>query len=154
MHAIVRMSLESGGFAAIGSVLCYLLFGDKSKGFDYHSLFIMIIWASICFTPIGYNWYPYLDTVVPGTEMSAVLMKVTMDQLIMAPILTLCFWFYSTFAATFEVGKAMTAAKKNTLNTLLSTWMYWPLVQLINIAFVPSESKVSVYYFSRKLVHL
>eukprot|EP01084_Bolivina_argentea_P245050 410377_1 len=137
------MALESALFSAIGSVLCYVLFGERKRGFDYMNLAVMISWACVGFTPIAYNWYPFLEEVSPGNELSNVLIKVAMDQLIMSPIFVVLFWLYSTFLATLDTNAAINTMKSRTKNTLLTNWMYWPLVQLINIGFVSDLYKIT-----------
>merc|ERR1712154_68864 len=70
--------------------------------------------------------------------------KVLMDQFIFSPMLLGVFWFHSTFLSTLNVNKSIDAISKNIISSLISNWCYWPLVQFVNIGYIPNEYKVLV----------
>mmetsp|Transcript_9081 Transcript_9081/g.14804 ORF Transcript_9081/g.14804 Transcript_9081/m.14804 type:complete len:198 (+) Transcript_9081:41-634(+) len=142
---MISTGLESGMFALIGAVLCQSLFGEKGKGWDYMQFFSMITFSALIWCPPAFYWYPYLESLFPGNDDKMnIVYKVLLDQLVFSPLVLAAFWFHSTFLSTLDLNASVAAIPQNLLSSLVTNWVYWPFVQVINIAFVPVQHKVLV----------
>lgn len=101
------------------------------------------------FAPTAFYWYPYLESLFPGTDDNMmILYKLLMDQFIYSPLLLCSFWFHATFISTFDINKSVSAISQNVMGSLISNWCYWPFVQIINIGYMPDQYKVLVINFA------
>merc|ERR1719411_1773872 len=101
-------------------------------------------YSAFCFGPTAFYWYPFIESMFPGSDAMSLCIKVLMDQIIYSPVLLSWFWFHSTFLSTMDINQSIAAIPKNVMASLISSWCYWPLVQIANIGYVPAEYQVLV----------
>eukprot|EP01084_Bolivina_argentea_P038980 72049_1 len=144
MHPLVGMSLECGFFAGVGSILNDLIISNNEKRFDFINFIIMTTWSSICFAPLAFCWYPYLEYLYPNNNIYSICIKLLMDQLLFSPILSCSFEFHSGLMMELNLNGAIISMKNNTIKSLITTWIYWPFVQIINIGYIPEKYQILV----------
>jgi len=100
--------------------------------------------ATFLFAPLTHNWYNILQAKFPGESMSAVVKRVSLDQTLYATFIL------STLYGTTAImeGKGVQGAQRriedNIVDTLKANWLIWPAVQLVNMKFVPLNSRILV----------
>ncbi|CAH8545956.1 unnamed protein product [Schistosoma turkestanicum] len=97
---------------------------------------------------IYYNW---LDKVFSGVSMMTVAKKVVLDEVLIGPISLVIFFFYNGFCDTFTVAGAVERCRQSFISAYLSDLAYWPVLQTINFAFVPSSYRVLYVIFFTSL---
>ncbi|XP_064599012.1 mpv17-like protein isoform X2 [Liolophura sinensis] len=90
--------------------------------------------------PLVYSWLRLAEFVCPGRAVMSIVKKVVSEQLLFAPVALTTFYTASSF---LEGKKDIFAeAKAKFLPTYKTGLTYWPIVQTINFAFVPTDKKV------------
>ncbi|CAK0744581.1 hypothetical protein CVIRNUC_001559 [Coccomyxa viridis] len=94
--------------------------------------------------PIADTWFTFLEhNVFPKTptSMTAVLSKMAADQLIMAPIFLIVFFFA---VKTLEglPHKLPEVLREQYLKTVLVGYLLWPLAHIINFKFIPTDLRI------------
>ncbi|CAH8864435.1 unnamed protein product [Trichobilharzia szidati] len=89
-----------------------------------------------------YIYYSWLDKVLVGASLSVVVKKVLLDELFLGPISLVIFFTYNGFCDTFTVAGAMDRCYHSFIPGYLSDLAFWPLLQSINFAFVPTAYRV------------
>lgn len=76
-----------------------------------------------------------------SSSMQAVLAKMALDQLIMAPIFLVLF-FFATKTLEGQPHKLMETLREKYLKTVLYGYIIWPLAHIINFKFVPNDLRI------------
>jgi protein Mpv17 len=73
--------------------------------------------------------------------MVAVLMKMGLDQTLMAPLMTMVF-FAAMKALEGKPGEAVSEVQTKLQPTMMANWMVWPLAHVVNFALVPPAQRI------------
>jgi hypothetical protein len=101
-------------------------------------------WAALVFAPLAYLWYWFLDSNFSSEALAQVLIKVALDQLPWSVFINALFFFVMSLLERKTFRQAAKRVQESLWSTLLSSWLVWPAVQLVNLGFVPRLYQVSV----------
>ena len=104
----------------------------------------MQIFSGLVYAPAAHYWFGFLGSHFPGTTLSAIASKVFLDQTIFASIFLPALFFYTSFTSTLSVEKACAHVSKSIVDVMLMNWCFWPLVQVVNLGFVPTHFQVLI----------
>lgn len=101
-------------------------------------------WATFIVSPLGHYWFNFLDAnVFPATPTApyAIVAKMACDQLLMTPLLTLAFFMgMKTMEGAPE--QAIPTVKEKLWPSLKANWVVWPVLHIINFAFIPTSQRI------------
>eukprot|EP01136_Pigoraptor_vietnamica_P007370 Opistho-1_new@2633 len=93
--------------------------------------------------PVHHHWYSFIDRRLPSQSLSNVVKKVAADQAVFAPFCILSFF---GGVATLE-GRTPQETREEVGRKFWPTYKVdcaiWPLAQLLNFYFVPSQLRVA-----------
>ena len=116
----------------------------------------------VIFGPMVVQWYRLLERSIrfPGRPNIEIVGRVAADQLIFTPVNMLCFfsgltllevdwplliWYtYGMLIFYDQGGSVEEKLKSSYTSTLLTNWMVWPAVQLVNFKLVPLNHRLLV----------
>mmetsp|Transcript_25440 Transcript_25440/g.55236 ORF Transcript_25440/g.55236 Transcript_25440/m.55236 type:complete len:232 (+) Transcript_25440:122-817(+) len=104
----------------------------------------LCFWAAFFGTPLGHYWFLFLDrSIMPAAPTSplAVALKLLLDQLLMAP-LGMSLFFLGIKCLEGRPALAWADWRAKIGPGLTANYMLWPLVNLVNFRFVPSEQRI------------
>jgi len=104
----------------------------------------LVLFSAMVGTPLSQLWFSFLDAAVfpeDPTSMAAVLMKMGLDQTLMAPLMTMVF-FAAMKALEGKPGEAVTEVQTKLQPTMMANWMVWPLAHVVNFALVPPAQRI------------
>ena len=131
-HPISTMAVQACFISSLGDVIAQLI---DSNSIDSRRLMSVGTFAFFAIGPIGWAWYPYLQTLVSGRY--AVLQWVAIDQLLFAP----CFIAFFIVGTTALEGNGLQKIRDqlalNYIPSVLANYSIWPPAQVINYMVVP-----------------
>jgi protein Mpv17 len=121
----------------------------SAGGYDWERTSRACIYGGAIFAPIITKWwYPLLNQVQGSNAVVAALKRMSMDQLIFAPIFGVPLYF--TGIGLLE-GKSLTEVQaslgRNYVPTLLANWTIWPAFQFVNFMVIPFEYRLLAVNF-------
>ncbi|CAI5717148.1 unnamed protein product [Peronospora farinosa] len=118
---------------------------DKSDREDRYGLkrtARMMVWGGLVFGPIGHVWYNFLEKTIRGKGTAAIIKKIAIDQVILAPPLALAFFTYAGYSEGEPLHDTVKTAVTKLRPTLAVNWTVWPLVHVGTFGFVPLQYRV------------
>lgn len=136
---LTTKAITSMFLTGVGDVMCQVFLEDSPFNFVRFVQFTLL--GGVLVGPGLHFWYGFVNKVLPGTQMTMVLGRLAMDQLIWAPA------FIATFMSALKViqGKGDEIAANLTSNVweaLQANWKLWPVAMFINFKFVPMQYQV------------
>lgn len=99
--------------------------------------------VGVMIAPVLRTWFLALDRIVPGTAKTAGFKKMLLDQGLFAPFM-ICFFFGVTETLAgkrpYEIKKFL---KERYLETMITNYKIWPLVQTLNFTFIPIQHRIA-----------
>jgi hypothetical protein len=123
---------------------------DENKKPRKHSIyrsFCISVYGAIVYGWLISYWYKFLNALIPpeGITVSKVLLKVGINQAIMAPGLNSLFFTFATLTRDLAVPletRLATLKKKlrqDLLPTITRSCIYWGIVQFINFSYITKQ---------------
>eukprot|EP00191_Tetraselmis_sp_GSL018_P018094 CAMPEP_0177589916 /NCGR_PEP_ID=MMETSP0419_2-20121207/7092_1 /TAXON_ID=582737 /ORGANISM="Tetraselmis sp., Strain GSL018" /LENGTH=208 /DNA_ID=CAMNT_0019080369 /DNA_START=265 /DNA_END=891 /DNA_ORIENTATION=+ len=115
-----------------------------ATAFSLVELISFAAYGAVLDAPCGHTFYKHLDDkVMPDNPRSklAVLIKLTIDQLIYTPVLT-CLFFAWICCTTGQPQSIVESIQAKLLPTLLANWVVWPVAHYFNFRYVPLEQRI------------
>ncbi|KAG0562419.1 hypothetical protein M758_9G146900 [Ceratodon purpureus] len=112
------------------------LFVEKSGQVDFRRLAAMTSLGLFIVGPILHYWYGFLNRVVKAPGTKGVLIRLSMDQFIFAPIF-IAFTFAYLLLMEGNAGKIQQKIQSDWKPTLFANWKLWIPFQFCNFMFVP-----------------
>ncbi|OIW26008.1 hypothetical protein CONLIGDRAFT_515878 [Coniochaeta ligniaria NRRL 30616] len=138
---LLTQSITSAVLFAVGDVTAQQLV--EKKGFENHDLARtgrMALYGGTIFGPAATTWFGFLQRNVNlRTTNRTILARVALDQGVFAP--TFIGVFLSSMAV-LEGTSPQEKLEKSYTPALLTNYMIWPFVQLVNFKFVPLHHRV------------
>ncbi|GAB1600739.1 mpv17-like protein 2, partial [Argonauta hians] len=92
--------------------------------------------------PPSHYWYYLLDYIFPGSSVRIVAKKLIFDQMIGTPVGIFIFLSSLGILENSSVNKMLLEYQKCGKTLLISEWLVWPPIQVINFAFIPLRFRV------------
>lgn len=129
-----RMALYGGSQSSPQPTLSCLV--TPLRGFSHLTLTL----PTVVFGPAAATWYKFLQQKVNlGTANRTILARVACDQLIFAPT------FIGIFLSSMAVLEGTSPREKLAKSykpALMTNYLIWPFVQLVNFKFVPLQHRL------------
>lgn len=129
------------GFA-IGDILAQKFLNNVPGSFDWARLARMASFGFLIHGTSGHFFYNFLDSLIPGQQLTAVAGKVAVDQLVWAPIFTALFLTYMGFAERKNKDQVVDKVKEQTMKGVKASWKVWPVAHAINFRFIPTSQRL------------
>ncbi|MEW5313097.1 MAG: hypothetical protein WDW38_004690 [Sanguina aurantia] len=141
----------SGGVGAPKS--CDSLTGEADADYEtrlpfkynFQRLFRLCLCSALIGTPLGHTWFGFLDKAVyplNPTCTAAVLTKLALDQLVMAPVGLSIFLFANKMLETADAGISASEVGQKVRPLVSANYLLWPAANFINFKFVPPEQRI------------
>jgi len=101
-----------------------------------------LIFGTCLLGPTLAIWYRTLDKIVKVQGTAGSLMKMALDQTVMAPVILTTFLGTMSLWTTYSTESAVKNIKQNLWPILLDNYKLWPAAQLINFYFMPLDQRV------------
>ncbi|KAI2640982.1 hypothetical protein GGS21DRAFT_351915 [Xylaria nigripes] len=138
---LLTQSVTTAVLFAVGDITAQQAI--EKKGFDKHEFLRtgrMFAYGGVVFGPAATTWFKILSKrVVLPNKNAEIVARVACDQLLFAP--TFIGIFLSSMAV-LDGTSPKEKLEKSYTDTLLTNWMVWPFVQLVNFKFVPLHHRV------------
>ena len=110
------------------------------------------LYGGIIFGPIAARMYPYLakhvhfprKANVPASNFKDTTVRVVVDQIVWAPFGIALYMSCMGLMQSTPIDDIKKGLKQGWWSTVTANWTVWPLVQMVNFAFVPVEHRVIV----------
>ncbi|KAI8467798.1 MAG: hypothetical protein J3K34DRAFT_429281 [Monoraphidium minutum] len=113
--------------------------------YDWARVARLCAYAAAIGSPVGHYWFAFLDKTVFPTRMAhplTALLKMGLDQAIMAPAGMALFFFSISLMEGKRVQQAVEVVQDKFVRTMLANYMLWPAAQLVNFRLVPPEQRI------------
>ena len=151
-HPLITKCVTGGFIGFSADIICQVNFVDNSiKAQEKQGAYWMSIdWLrTLKFTmmgawftsPILHVWYGFLARRIPGTDLWATVLRLSLDQLVFAPM-----FIPSFFAVTLMMDgtpeKVVPKIKAEWFSTVIANYVVWVPAQFINFKFTPPHLQV------------
>lgn len=110
------------------------------------------VYGGIIFGPIAARLYPFLANRihfprikgVPQTKFKDTCVRVAADQIVWAPFGIALYMTCMGLMQATPLAEIKDGIRQGWWSTVTANWAVWPLVQMINFAFVPLQYRVIV----------
>ncbi|KAL2271032.1 hypothetical protein VTJ83DRAFT_403 [Remersonia thermophila] len=110
------------------------------RGHDYVRTGRMLLYGGVIFGPCAATWFRLLSRHVRlATPTATTLARVACDQGAFAPVFI---GVFLSSMAVLEGGSPRDKLRGTYRQALLSNWMVWPFVQVVNFALVPLQHRL------------
>ncbi|CAP21626.2 Protein CBG00125 [Caenorhabditis briggsae] len=92
--------------------------------------------------PTLFIWFRVLEKVKGGSRTLLLAKKLCIDQLCFSPLFNAAIIFNLRFLQHQSIGKSCELLKEDWLNIYATSLKIWPLVQVVNLCFIPLNYRV------------
>ncbi|KAH6650955.1 hypothetical protein F5144DRAFT_69009 [Chaetomium tenue] len=138
---LLTQAITTSVLFAVGDITAQQLV-DK-KGVEKHDLARtgrMALYGGVVFGPAAATWFKFLSARVNLASPNATMLaRVAVDQGVFAPT------FIGVFLSSMAVLEGTSPAEKlqrSYSEALLTNWMIWPFVQMVNFKFMPLQHRL------------
>ncbi|XXQ32890.1 Mpv17 / PMP22 family [Plasmodiophora brassicae] len=140
---LVADVVASGLLWAIGDVVAQKL-DVQSDGIDSRRLARQAVFGAFILAPLARSWYLLLSVMLPEASLPSTIAKVALDQTIWAvTILSLMYVSLSVMQGA-GVQHGLSVVRARIRDTMKANWCVWPLVQAVNLTFVPVRHQLLI----------
>jgi len=141
-HPLLTKSISSGLIAGGGDFLCQICFERSQHKYDWARTGRFTVLGTAVVAPFVHAWFSFLNRMIPGVSVAAVLKRVAVDQLTFSP----CFmsiWLTSLWTLEGDLNDGIPGRLVESMPSLMVVnWGLWIPAQLINFRFVPVKFQV------------
>jgi protein Mpv17 len=141
--AVVKAGLISGSLSLAGDLVAQLLvnWGKDSAAYDGARAARMGSFGLFLYGPYQHFWYSALDRAMPARTAANFATKVTMNQLLLAPLVVGGIFAWN-LALQGRLGEWSGKTKADFVPTIVTGWKFWVPAATINFVAVPLRSQV------------
>ncbi|CAM9556082.1 unnamed protein product [Ectocarpus sp. 13 AM-2016] len=129
---------------AKGDAVCQAMetFSTERKfAWDHARTMRMGITGAFFVTPASFAWNMYAERLAPGRSLRAVVTKLGVSVAVLPPMLAAQFTSLTLLEEGKTMGDVRTKLSRDFTPTLKNAILFWPVVSVINSAFVPVLSR-------------
>ncbi|KAJ3981368.1 hypothetical protein F5890DRAFT_1536065 [Lentinula detonsa] len=119
------------------------------KGFNNHDRCVQftrtarfVFYGACLFGPVLTKWHQFINRRHFTSPLRAVVYKVTLDQLVAAPFITVPMFFGSMSILEGRPDEAISRIRNSYVSTLTRGWCLFIPAQIVNFAFVPVPMRI------------
>jgi protein Mpv17 len=140
--------LTSGTLSSAGDVLAQLLVkwklerdASNIKAYEYERTLRMFGFGFVLYGPFQHWWYGRLATAFPGSTWRSFLSKVTLNQVLLGPIvLTSAFAWNLCFLG--QLSALANKIERDLVPTMINGWKFWVPAACVNFKLIPLQHQV------------
>eukprot|EP01138_Halocafeteria_seosinensis_P015633 gb/GECG01015954.1/.p1 GENE.gb/GECG01015954.1/~~gb/GECG01015954.1/.p1 ORF type:complete len:276 (+),score=24.02 gb/GECG01015954.1/:1-828(+) len=157
-HPVTTKVLTGCFVGIIGDVLCQFIFPDKwhtapygvhihlpllrdDWGLELARTMRSLVWAGVAVYGNHY-WYDFLNSYIKGSNNLAIAKKVSMDQVLWAPLMVIGFFIVQGVLKHGSLILSLQEAQNNFAATIAVNWVYWTIMQTLNFKLIPEQLNV------------
>ncbi|ULT83528.1 hypothetical protein L5515_018488 [Caenorhabditis briggsae] len=121
---------------------CFAQYMSNNKGWDKWRTARFSFLSSCFMAPTLFIWFRVLEKVKGGSRTLLLAKKLCIDQLCFSPLFNAAIIFNLRFLQHQSIGKSCELLKEDWLNIYATSLKIWPLVQVVNLCFIPLNYRV------------
>ena len=114
---------------------------ERQMPYDYHRT-VKFAATGIFSGTSDHVWYYMLDKGFPGVNNRSVIIKVTLDQFFYTAFEIVCFFLIYNIIDGKGIKGGISELKEKYFEILTVSYVFWPILQLVNFKFVPLSLRV------------
>ncbi|KAK9873335.1 hypothetical protein WA026_022141 [Henosepilachna vigintioctopunctata] len=118
------------------------LAGKRWETYDLQKVFRFWIYGTFFLSPVVYGYVRTLSKWFPELDLKTNMIRIAIDQLIYAPIMTAAFFGGMALLEGRDLKYAEEEIRKKFLPTFKTGLCYWPIVQTVNFSYIPEKNRV------------
>ncbi|KAJ3775866.1 hypothetical protein FB446DRAFT_723581 [Lentinula raphanica] len=140
------MATQSATSAIIfgtGDIIAQQLVDRKGlKNHNYTRTARFLFYGACLFGPVLTKWHQFINRRHFDSPLRAVIYKVTLDQFVAAPFITVPMFFGSMSIMEGRPDEAIPRIRNSYVSTLTRGWCLFIPAQIVNFAFVPISMRI------------
>lgn len=105
--------------------------------FDFKRSAIMTSFGLFLHGPFCHHLFNFLENLLPGRELSAVLQKVLLDQVVFCPLFSTVFLTYVSLLGGKKLSSLASILQTDLPVMVFTSWKVWAAVHVCSYLFVP-----------------
>uniref|UniRef100_A0A8D0BLT1 Peroxisomal membrane protein 2 n=1 Tax=Salvator merianae TaxID=96440 RepID=A0A8D0BLT1_SALMN len=143
LYPVLTKAVSSALLSALGSVVSQIIEKTQKKGgLDLRGPLRFAIYGFLFTGPLSHYFYLYLEHQIPSDVPFAIVKKLLLDRLVVAPAFLLLFYFVMNFLEGRDTSALVKRLKTSYWTALKMNWKVWTPVQFINLTYVPMQFQV------------
>ncbi|KAJ6656568.1 hypothetical protein lerEdw1_003455 [Lerista edwardsae] len=147
LYPVLTKAVSSAILSALGSLLSQVIEKsqrkrDPSRGLDLKGPLRFAIYGLLFTGPLSHYFYLYLEKLVPSDVPLALVKRLLIDRLIVAPAFLVVFFFVMNALEGKNTSVFVKKMKSSYWAALKMNWKVWTPVQFINLTYVPMQFQV------------
>jgi len=139
----LTQALTAGSLMAAGDVIAQTFIERTSwKEYSPQRTGRFFIFGTCLLGPTLSVWYRTLDKLVTSQRTTSSLIKMALDQSLMAPVVLTSFLGTMSFWTTYSIDAALNNVTQNLWSVLMANYKLWPAAQVINFYCIPLNQRV------------
>ncbi|KAF9074562.1 hypothetical protein BDP27DRAFT_1316450 [Rhodocollybia butyracea] len=140
---MVTQSLTSAVIFGTGDVIAQQGIENKGLGnHDFARTARFVFYGSCLFGPVLTKWYQFINRRQFSSQLRAITYKVALDQLALAPFVTVPMFFGTMSILEGQPDEAIPRIKNAYTSTLARGWCLFIPAQIINFSLVPTSMRL------------
>ncbi|CAM5100045.1 unnamed protein product [Eretmochelys imbricata] len=147
LHPLLTKAASSAVLSALGSLLSQFIERSRkkpgsSKSLDLSGPLRFAIYGFLFTGPLSHYFYLYLEQLIPSNVPFAMVKRLLLDRLVVAPPFLLLFFFVMNLLEGKDLSAFAEKIKSGYWVALKMNWKVWTPVQFINVNYVPMQFRV------------
>ncbi|KAF7239851.1 Peroxisomal membrane protein 2 [Varanus komodoensis] len=143
LYPVLTKSVSSSLLSALGSLVAQIIEKRQKKGgLDLRGPLRFAIYGFLFTGPLSHYFYLYLEQLIPSDVPFAVVRRLLLDRLVVAPAFLALFFFVMNLLEGKGASAFVKRMKSGYWAALKMNWKMWTPVQFINLYYVPMQFQV------------
>ena len=92
--------------------------------------------------PVGHMWHGVLDTIVVQNRVAGLMLRILLDAVVFSPVGMAGYLACRTMLEGQGLDGVALKLRAKWFMSLLASWKFWPLANILNFWFVPAPYRV------------
>ncbi|XP_053135152.1 peroxisomal membrane protein 2 [Hemicordylus capensis] len=147
LYPVLTKAVSSALLSALGSLLSQITEksprkGEPSKRLDLRGPLRFAIYGFFFTGPLSHYFYLYLERLIPSDVPFAIVKKLLVDRLLVAPAFVALFFLIMSLLEGKNTSAFIKRMKSSYWAALKMNWKVWTPVQFINLNYIPMQFQV------------
>ncbi|XP_075753984.1 peroxisomal membrane protein 2 [Pelodiscus sinensis] len=147
MRPLLTKAASSAVLSALGSLLSQVIERSRrkpgtSKSLDLSGPLRFAIYGFLFTGPLSHYFYLYLEQLIPPDAAFAVIKRLLVDRLLVAPPFLVLFFFVMNLLEGKDLSAFTEKMRSSYWAALKMNWKVWTPVQFVNVNYVPLQFRV------------
>ncbi|XP_062999821.1 peroxisomal membrane protein 2 [Elgaria multicarinata webbii] len=143
LYPVLTKAVSSAILSALGSLLSQVIEkSHKKRSLDLWGPLRFAIYGLVFTGPLSHYFYLYLEQLIPSDVPLAVVKRLLLDRLVVAPAFLALFFFIMNLLEGKDTSAFVKRVKSGYWPALKMNWKMWTPVQFVNLNYVPMQFQV------------